>query len=659
MRVPTVALILPAFALLLLVQNPGVAQQVDEDERRKTAGEMLDLLPDSQSLRWNVSQLQSWARYNGDEVLPRLLEIYQKPPGPFDVNMRYLAAAAFRNRYDIPTGGDDDMRRFVPRMEPSEADIKALRKFVKANYKRAEEIWGVYCAACILAIEDDTDIGLELLQIVGDKRAPGVIRAAMIEALAHGGFEYLRRALELLLQEDFKKTEGTLLYEAICWAAARAYRPEHEKDKAVNEDWRPIFDRITAIMGDEDTEARSIREAALALQFCFETKYPYQYPSMWELLFRNGLDPLGDDDGNTAASFMGLDVMGDRIVFLVDASDSMLNPLSDEDLEALKNPITGDKRKRKDKGAYEIDWDRVKTRFDAAREHVKWTVSRLGKDKQVSVILFGDRVEPLGATNGFISASAINARRIQASLDSIHPKKPSEEMESKRPNGVLLGETNYYTALLSAYRMGRGGILNAPREGYDLKLITEGADAIFLLSDGAPIRDGFAGDTPTIEREYTTWAYYSSHQPGEGEWVEFPATKPRPESEYERRDPETGAITKVKVPAQPGRPASRMWRKREKVKTDSHFHHDNGPYASVGGMSFGITSELQNLLDEIERMNVVRRVRIQSVGIGEAQMGWLKPIAIKTAGKSVYFGKDGQRNADDDIRDALRRAGKD
>ena len=73
---------------------------------------------------------------------------------------------------------------------------------------------------------------------------------------------------------------------------------------------------------------------------------------------------------------------------------------------------------------------------------------------------------------------------------------------------------------------------------------------------------------------------------------------------------------------------------------------DNGPYADESsGMFFIGGSSLNNLRDEIERMNLVRRCRIQCVGIGEAQMGWLRPIAVKTGGKAVYFGKEGEREA--------------
>jgi hypothetical protein len=639
--------LLACAALLFAVHSPRAQDQADgQKERKKVVSELLDRMDESTSLRWNASQMRDYARYEGDDIVPRLIDIYRRPPGDFTVNMPYLAAAYLKHRLDLP----DEARFMNTRLTASESDLKALRKFLDSHYKKAEHVWGVYCVGCILAIQRDAEVNMELLEMIGDKKVPAVNRAALLEALARSGVDYLRRVLEVMVRHEWKSDgEDAVLLEAAAWAAARVYQPLHEEKQPVLDDWRPVMDEIARRVDDEDTLPRTRREAALALQHAFGTKHPYQYSMMWKQMFDTGVDPLSDDDGRTAAAFMGLDVFGQRILFLIDASDSMLNPLSDDERDSVKGPITGDKRKKSD--AYEIDWNRVKTRFDAAREHVKWTLSRMDKDKQVAVILFGDDAVALGATPKFINASPGNVRKIFAGLDSIRPGEPGDAMKAKRPHGVLLGETNYYHALLAAYRMGRSGMIKSPREHWDIKLVEEGADSIFLLSDGAPIRDGFSGRSPNIERDYTSWRYYDSQQPGEGEWVNFPAVPAQPEREVETRDPETGIITRRTIPAQPARPAYRMWRKREVTKLSYDSHHDNGPYASSISMGFFMGGfELENLLDEVERMNLVRRVRIQCIGIGEAQMGWLRPIAIKGRGKAVYFGKDGMKEADSNDR---------
>jgi hypothetical protein len=618
---------------------PTSAQQ-DADSRKKLAAEMLDRLHESSSLRWNARQMQSYARYEGDDVIPRLLAIYNRPPAAFSDNMRYLAASYIRDRHDVPAGAD--MRSMFPRKVLSAKDIAALEKFMKSDGKRVENVWAAYCFASILALERNDEINLRLLQIIGDDKAPAVIRAAVLEALSRAGCDFMRRVLEILLTTKTRKTaDDVVIFEAATWAVARTYRGIHREGEPVPEDWRPLFDAIAARLDDpKDTTPRSKREAALSLQYAFNTTRPYAQAAMWRMVFDHGKDPASDE-GSTVASFMGLDVLGERIIFIIDASDSMLNPLGDEDLETLKGPVTGE-RGRRNKGEYEIDWRKVKNRFDVAREHVKWTLSRLDKDKQVAVLLFGSSVEPLAFTRTFVQASSGNVSRIHAALDGIRPGKASAEMAEKRPHGVLLGETNYYEALLAAYRMGKGGIVNQPREHWDQRLILEGADAIFLLSDGAPIRDGFSGASPVIDQEYDSWSLHDTKQSGEGEWVDFPARPAQPEREVEVRDPETGIVTKRKYPGYPEQPATRKWRKKEKVRYQYSSNDDNGPYANTSGF---VSTELNNLLAEVERMNLVRRCLIQCVGIGEANMSWLRPIATRTGGKAVYFGKDGEKAA--------------
>ena len=631
-------------AVTLALSVNGSAQRNNDDWRaaqKKRTSDYLDLMDESTSLLWDSQQIRAWANCEGDDVVPRLLKIYDNPPAGFQTNIPYLAAAAVLERHDAPTAfpGTDYI---PPRREPSESDVQALREFLKAHVKSSPDIWGVYCAACILALERDPEINMELLEYIGKSSTPAVNRAALLEALSRGGFEALRRVLEVLLDEKFKgSAEDTVLFEATVWAAARAYKPLHKPDQPVLEEWRQVFDGILLRLDNKKIHQRSIREAALALQYCFGTKHPYQYPAMWLQVFDSGKDPLGDD-GRTIANFMGLDILGQRILFVIDASDSMLNPLTDEDKDAIRNPITQGKRDKKKHGddGYEINWDRVRTRFDAAREHVKWTLSRLGKDKQVAVVLFGDKAEPLPFTRGFIDCSKTAIKKIYAALDSVRAGEPAENMKEKRPYGVLKGDTNYYDALLTAFRTGRSGIINSPREHWDLKLIEDGADSIFLLSDGSPITDGFSGQTPNIEYEYDTYSL-SDNKQGEGEWIEIPGHDAIPEREVEVRDPETGIVTKRKIPGSPAVPPRKMWKQKIHIKDEYQYTHNIGPYANQNASSvFFRSPAMVNFLAELDRMNLVRRVQIHCVGIGEAQMGWLKPIAEHGRGQALFFGKN-------------------
>ena len=71
----------------------------------------------------------------------------------------------------------------------------------------------------------------------------------------------------------------------------------------------------------------------------------------------------------------------------------------------------------------------------------------------------------------------------------------------------------------------------------------------------------------------------------------------------------------------------------------------NGPF-SENYLMDPVTNR-QNLLDgfdeferELLRLNLIRKVRIHCIGIGEAKLRWLKAIAEVGGGKVVFFGTD-------------------
>lgn len=607
-------------------------QKVERPDPAKQARDQIKQIDDSKSLRWNAAAIAKLANIEGDDVVPTLLKLYEAPPKEFPENMRYLVATSIRTRFSQPAS------IFAPKpMKASKSDIEHLRKFIKRSRKLHERSWAIHCFTGVLAKENDPEINLELFEIIGDDKIPAAIRSGILEGLSDAGDGTMFRVLEIMLKKEYDDSaEDSVMLETVVHAVARTYKPKFKPGKKLEDKWRPLFDKITEHLESEDLQPRTRREIARALQNCFGTKHAYPWKMMWDELFLTGKDPE-DDTGKTYAKFMGMKIEGERILFLIDASDSMLNPLSDEEKKAVKGPTTGEKRSK----AYEIDWSRVHNRFDAAREHLKWTLSRLPEETKVAVILFGATIEVLPATPTFIELKRKRRKSIYRSIDKVRPKKPSAKQQDARPHGVLLGETNYYRALLSAYRMGAQGIKDQPIEHNDPNLILGGADAIVLLSDGAPNRDGFSGDGP-LESARSSQSF-SSKQPGEGYWVDYPATPARPEREVTSRDPETGAITKRKIPATSGTAASRRWIKIITVKVRSY--DSNGPYATATsvGLPAGFGARfagayLQNFEWELRRMNLQRRCRLYCVGIGEAAPAWLDVIAKIGGTKAAYFG---------------------
>ncbi len=659
--------IVAGLALLMPVQaqkapDEGKAEKPDAEavkaERKRMALELFKKLKESTSLLWDADAITTVSEQDGDDILPLLLNSYFAPPVKPEENISTLLASAIKRRYSA-NASDYSEDTLKPR-RLSEADLKVCNKYMASEGGKEPHVWATFCVALAMAQGNDPEINTKLLGIIRNAKNPPLLRAAVIEAVSRSGFDTLKGDLAALIMSPVKANiADAVVLESLFWAVARAYRPKFEKDKPVSADWSDIFFNIIEKLGDEkNTLPRTRREAALSLQWCFGTKYPYAQPIQWKGIFESGKDPMRDE-GNTVANFMGVDALGDRVLFLIDASDSMLNPLAANELEGFKKPITGEKKPKRNKDEYDIDWGRVKNRFDLAREHVKFTLSRLGKDKSAAIILFGDSVKVLSATPSFTSCGAGSVRQIMAALDDIKVQPPKESVK-ERPYGTLMGETNYYSSLLAAFRMGKSGILKEPTEHREPKLFTEGADTIFLLSDGAPIVDGFKGNTPEIEYKTYDYTTHDSEQPGEGRWVEVPAQPASEPYEYETVDPETGIRTKHTVPGQPARPASRYWLKITPTTEKYAKYDDNGPYVGGGtggffvrrsrsgtGFQLSSLSETAHFSDELERMNLLRKVLINCIGIGEAKLGWLKSISRLGRGKTVYFDKDGEHSADD------------
>lgn len=194
--------------------------------------------------------------------------------------------------------------------------------------------------------------------------------------------------------------------------------------------------------------------------------------------------------GEYAPTFFDIRASGDRIVYAIDMSDSMLTPLSQKFVESKRG--TGSRRREKSKDYdpfnddYDIPWHKVKNRFDLAREQLKVSLYGLKEGKSFTIIGFGDKAELLGATPGLVPANKKNIQRAVRELDRIVPGPTA----TNRPHGTLRGKTNLHGALLSAFRAKGRGLVKA-YEGADPKTFMEGAETIFVLSDGNPTWDDF------------------------------------------------------------------------------------------------------------------------------------------------------------------------
>jgi hypothetical protein len=195
-------------------------------------------------------------------------------------------------------------------------------------------------------------------------------------------------------------------------------------------------------------------------------------------------------------TFVGIEATGKRIVYVIDMSDSMLTPLTAREQKILRGPVSGTrkgkkKKEEKDKSPLlaekDLDWKKIKNRFDAAREYLIISLRSLEPDMHYAVIGFGEQADFFRSTPGLVAASkgAVNNTISELRAYRAGPKGDN------RPHGTLKGTTNMHGGLRRAFML-RGKGLAKRGEYVDPKTFSSGCDTIFLLSDGNPTWDDWA-----------------------------------------------------------------------------------------------------------------------------------------------------------------------
>jgi hypothetical protein len=228
------------------------------------------------------------------------------------------------------------------------------------------------------------------------------------------------------------------------------------------------------------------------LQWVLNAPAPFVDQESWvELLQHGDINQKKDTHTITQHRFFGVETDGERICYVLDLSDSMLEPVSPAARPpGARAPVTGGQAapvKKKEKGAVpdesDLPWEKIVSRFDLARENLRISLERLPKDKWFSVIIFGDESKPLATTKSMVRATKANIDHAMEELDAI----TAESIKTKK----LMGQTNMHKALRDAFGLTNKGIVEELAY-VDAATLTEGCDTIFLLSDGAPSWDEFA-----------------------------------------------------------------------------------------------------------------------------------------------------------------------
>lgn len=567
MRASSLAAKLAAVAAVLAVSGSLSLGQVSDYGPAKVAYDDYIKRP---SLQMRTRGRIKLAQTGDLRALKILSDSYGKPEEPKD-QVKYLLAsisAAYLNAEEhLPTWKEWRDKYTTP----SDAWLWYRALQVSQSYLGDDEL---------VATAKDTKKGL-------------FIRAAALEALAEvSSDQCLPLMLELLpAVADLKAgIDRVVLLETF---ARMMYARAHELG---TDNFRNFGLKFIPLIDDKQTADRTKLVMARYFREIFSCTNLYINAAPWLERLLNPEKP--EDPANSKykavpppTKFVGVEASGKRIAYVIDLSDSMMKPISAKEKEEIKKPPQpkgpttpgrGEKgnpggpqqpeqpkeeEKPKDM-ADDLPWDKIKVRFHVAREYLKLSLKSLRPDQEYCVIGFGTEAKFFNSTKGLMPASAQNIQGTIRELDAIRPG-PGTEI---RKDGILWGDTNLHGGIHRAFKAKRGGPVKE-YEYVEPSTFMDGADTVFILSDGDPTDDD--------------WAIQDKRDPDD-----------------QTGDPET----------------------RTKM-ADQDVLRFPGPY--------GYRYEATYLPDDVRRMNLFRKCEIHCIGIGEVSYSLLQRISQAALGGQV------------------------
>ena len=313
------------------------------------------------------------------------------------------------------------------------------------------------------------------IALAGDTKHDLFLRAACMEAVAnHHDESVLQLAAATLADIGTDRRRWVLVDSCAAILAGHVARKATPPFKELGQ-------ALAKLLDDKTVPERTRYNIARSLKHVYGTGRAWMNAEPWQRLL-NGEQP---DKGelHERPSFLGIEAEGRNICYLIDMSDSMLVPLTPREKEDLKITGAGEGKPADAKPDHNIDdalpWDKINTRFDAAREFLKLSLKQLAADQSFCVLWFGTNAGMLDACTGMQKATPKHIEKVIAELDTIKIHPPREG----RPDGELRGMTNMHGAFHRAFKV-RGKGLAKEYEYVDWSTFEQGCDTIFLLSDG-------------------------------------------------------------------------------------------------------------------------------------------------------------------------------
>jgi Mg-chelatase subunit ChlD len=300
------------------------------------------------------------------------------------------------------------------------------------------------------------------------------IKAAGLEAIGESGRTNLYHLVADILKEHVKDWDGNGLIVPITAASAAARI-------GTGEARFPLVEALAATLKNYENDR--IRYFASQAAGRITGQPAYQEHWYWEEWVKME-GKVGDErkpsrtDQRNRPKFFGTEVLGSRVIFVIDNSGSMNAPIriaqppADEKPPEPKGEVTG-RGGRRGKGEVKEppappDYSKVQTRMDLAKVELIYTLEQLDENYEFNIIYYATEHDYLiNSRKAFYKATDANKK---AFIDKVRELP-------------VAGATNIHGAMMRAFRTStRGEIRGDP--ALDPAVLANGADTIFFLTDG-------------------------------------------------------------------------------------------------------------------------------------------------------------------------------
>ncbi|MBE7490828.1 MAG: hypothetical protein HS108_03550 [Planctomycetes bacterium] len=334
--------------------------------------------------------------------------------------------------------------------------LVAAEKLIGSPKKPGDYFAAVWALTGIAAGASAT--GDSILQNALKKGSAGDVslRACALEAIGESGREELVDWILPLLRAADAGIDKANPFETLSLlAAARKLGSALPEDKR-----RPLIEALVHVLEvAKDERVDYFTANALAR---LTGKEPYLDAAFWKHWLMGGTE-AAPEEGKTVArpTFFNAVAVGTRVLFIVDISGSMDWPA---DMAFRKNPVTG---RSAEKGP---DYTHVKTKMDLAKVELIWSLTNLPENIFFNVIVYETTHRLIDEkTEGLVQAKPENKTRFANLVRALKAN----------------GGTNIHGSLMRGMRMTKKKSVEGD-VALDRKLMLEGVDTIFFLTDGTP-----------------------------------------------------------------------------------------------------------------------------------------------------------------------------